>query len=93
MMGLLYIIFFAVYVLVSLLVILLCYRYTKRRYRRGWIGGVLSAFVIYNLVFWDWVPTVVAHKYYCATDAGFWIYKTLDQWNVENPGPCDPNLR
>jgi hypothetical protein len=44
------------------------------------------ALVMYHLVFWDWVPTVVAHQYYCATEAGFWVYKTVDEWKAENPG-------
>jgi hypothetical protein len=49
-------------------------------------GGGLAIFVMYNLVFWDWIPTVVMHKYYCSTQAGFWVYKTPEQWMQENPG-------
>jgi len=41
---------------------------------------------MYNLVFWDWIPTVAMHKYYCSTEAGFWVYKTVDQWKAANPG-------
>jgi len=26
------------------------------------------------------------HKYECATEAGFWVYKTPEQWEKENPG-------
>jgi hypothetical protein len=36
--------------------------------------------------FWDWIPTVAMHQYYCATEAGFWVYKTPEQWKKENPG-------
>jgi hypothetical protein len=36
--------------------------------------------------FWDWIPTVATHQFYCAKDSGFWVYKTLDQWEAENPG-------
>jgi hypothetical protein len=39
--------------------------------------------------FWDWLPTVAAHQYYCATESGFWVYKTLDQWKKENPGEME----
>ena len=49
--------------------------------RWGW-GAVL---VLYLIPFWDWLPTVATHQYYCAKDSGFWIYKTLDQWKAENP--------
>jgi len=40
---------------------------------------------MYLLVFWDHLPTLLLHKYYCATKAGFWIYKTPEQWKAENP--------
>lgn len=44
------------------------------------------ALVIYLPVFWDHIPTLLAHKYYCDKDAGFWAYKSAEQWRVENPG-------
>lgn len=48
--------------------------------------GLLAALVMFLIPCWDWIPTVVAHKYYCEKEAGFWVYKTLEQWKVENPG-------
>ncbi len=42
--------------------------------------------MMYLIPFWDWVPTVVAHKYYCEKEAGFWVYKTVDEWKAENLG-------
>lgn len=70
---------------------------TKRGWRwgiekKGWVGkkrylGAAIGFLIVCLpVFWDWLPTVATHQYYCAKEAGFWVYKTLDQWKAENPG-------
>lgn len=85
MIGLLYIVFFVVYGLVSVLIIYKSYGLTKARYGKGWVGGWLAVFVMYNLVFWDWIPVYVAHKYYCATQAGFWMYKSPEQWIKENP--------
>lgn len=41
---------------------------------------------MYLIPFWDWLPTVATHQYYCATEAGFWVYKTPEQWRKENPG-------
>ena len=41
---------------------------------------------MYLIPFWDWIPTVATHQFYCAKDAGFWVYKTLEQWKSENPG-------
>lgn len=41
---------------------------------------------MFLIPFWDWIPTVITHKYYCATEAGFWVYKTPKQWKSENLG-------
>lgn len=54
----------------------------KKRY----LGAAIGFLVVYLPVFWDFIPTVAVHQYYCAKDAGFWVYKTLDQWKQENPG-------
>lgn len=85
MIGLLYIIFFVVYGFVSIFIIYKSYGFAKARYGKGWIGGWLAVLIMYNLVFWDWVPVYVMHKYYCSTQAGFWIYKSPEQWVKENP--------
>ena len=86
MLGLVVLLFVGAYVLVSALVVWLVARWARKRNRRSWVWGGLAAFAMYNLVFWDWVPTVVMHRYYCATEAGFWVYKTPEQWVKENPG-------
>ncbi|HEY6093368.1 MAG TPA: hypothetical protein VIU93_00305 [Gallionellaceae bacterium] len=54
----------------------------KKRY----LGAAIGFLIVYLPVFWDWLPTVAVHQYYCAKDAGFWMYKTLEQWKAENPG-------
>lgn len=76
----------ALYLIVSLVVIVLTARVAKKQGRSPWRWGGAAALVMYLLVFWDHIPTVVAHKYYCEKEAGFWVYKTLDQWKAENPG-------
>lgn len=74
----------AIYFALSLWVMYRVLKWAAKNQRSGW-WGILALFVMYNLVFWDWIPTVVAHKYYCATEAGFWVYKTPEQWMKENP--------
>ena len=54
--------------------------------RKRYLGAAIGFLIVYLPVFWDWIPTVAVHQYYCAKDSGFWVYKTLDQWKVENPG-------
>lgn len=48
--------------------------------------ALLSAFSLFVFVFWDYYPTKWTHQYYCEKEAGFWVYKTLNQWKAENPG-------
>jgi hypothetical protein len=45
--------------------------------------------VMYLIPFWDWLPTVAVHQFYCAKDSGLWVYKTPDQWKAENPGVAE----
>lgn len=85
MIGLMVLMFFAVYLLVSIFVTRKVASWATANNRKPWLWGGLAAFVMYNLVFWDLIPTLVMHKYYCATQAGFWVYKTPEQWMKENP--------
>lgn len=85
MMGLMVLLAFAAYLGITLIVAITAARWARRNGRRGWLWGGVAAFAMYNLVFWDWIPTVALHKYYCATEAGFWVYKTPEQWAKENP--------
>lgn len=72
--------------LAFLIVILMAVRFAKRTGRSKWRWGIAGFLVVFLPIFWDWIPTVVMHKYYCATEAGFWVYKTVDEWKAENPG-------
>ena len=85
MIGLMVLGFFAVYLLVSIWVTSKAASWAKANNKKPWVWGGLAAFVMYNLVFWDLIPTLVMHKHYCDTQAGFWVYKTPEQWKVENP--------
>jgi hypothetical protein len=85
MEGLLFLGFFAVYFLCSFLVIKATVSWAKKRGRSAWRWGLLATFLMYNLMFWDWIPSVVLQSYYCKTEAGFWVYKSPEQWAAENP--------
>lgn len=86
MLGLVVIAFITAYLVISALVVLFAARWARKHNRNPWVWGGVAAFAIYNLVFWDLIPTLAMHKYYCATEAGFWVYKTPEQWVKENPG-------
>jgi len=74
------------YLLLSIVVVRWAIRYARDNGRSAKRWGWGAALVMYLIPFWDWLPTVATHQYYCAKDAGFWVYKTVDQWKAENPG-------
>ena len=76
----------ALYLIVSIAVVAFAARAAKRNGKRPWRWGGGAALVMYLLVFWDHIPTIVAHKLNCDKEAGFWIYKSPDAWKVDNPG-------
>ena len=81
-----------VYVIVLVAVTWFAYRWAaKRGLPRGkrWLAAAGGFLIVYLPVFWDHVPTLIAYKYYCEKEAGFWVYKTMDQWKAENPGVAE----
>ncbi|MBN1956656.1 MAG: hypothetical protein JXQ81_06645 [Desulfuromonadales bacterium] len=89
MIGLIMIAAFAVYLLVTIVVVRFTIRWARRNGRGVKRWAVVAVFVMYNLVFWDLIPTYVLYKYYCTTKAGFWVYKTPEEWKNENPGVAE----
>ena len=77
------------YLLLSIAVVVGAISYARRNGKSAKRWGSGAALVMYLLVFWDHIPTLVTHKYYCGKEAGFWVYKTVDQWKAENPGVAD----
>lgn len=84
MIGLMVLLGFGVYFIISSWVIHKTASWAERNNRSPRKWGWLAVFVMYNLVFWDLIPTLIAHKYYCDTQAGFWVYKTPEEWKQEN---------
>lgn len=75
-----------VYLIISIVMIIIGVRHARKKGFPGWKGGVLAAVVMYLLIFWDLIPFHIAHKYYCSTEGGFTLNKTLEEWKQENPG-------
>ena len=84
MIGLMFLGFFAVYFFVSFLVVKGTVSWAKRNSRNRWMWGFLSAFLMYNLVFWDSIPTLALYHYKNNVEAGFWVYETPEQWAIDN---------
>lgn len=58
----------------------------KKRIKLFWFAPILIWLV------WD-LPTIPLHKYYCSTQAGFFVYKTPEQWLKEHPEVTREELR
>ena len=78
-----------IYLIISLILITIGVKAARNRGKPGWKGGLLVAVIMYLILFWDWIPTYLTHKYYCETQGGYFLNKTLEQWEKENPGVLD----
>ncbi len=94
MLGLMLILVYGVFLLVIPAVLgLFVWRWAiKHEKRRAWSWGVAATLAIPILAFWDYYPTKWTHEYYCKKEAGFWVYKTFEQWKAENPSVLEALL-
>jgi hypothetical protein len=76
----------ALYLVLAIFVVTAAIKHAGKNGKSVGRWGWGAALVMYLIPFWDWIPTVAMHQYYCATEAGFWVYKTPEQWKKENPG-------
>ena len=86
MIGLAYILFFSVYGYLSVKAVKYAANWAAENDRSPRVWGFLAGFVMYNLVFWDFIPVYATHAYYCAKLGGLTVYKTPEEWTAENPG-------
>jgi hypothetical protein len=75
-----------VYFFTSLVAVAWAVSYAKKNGKSIKKWGWGAALVMYLIPLWDWIPSMAVHQFYCAKDAGFWVYKPLDTWEQENPG-------
>src|SRR3954469_18295691 len=85
-MGLVIFAAIGIYLLISIAVVMGAIKYAQRSERnpRYWAWGAIL--LMYLIPFWDLIPTIATHQFHCATSSDFWAYKTVKQWNAENPG-------
>jgi hypothetical protein len=53
----------------------------------AWAFGAVIALSL--PITWDAIPTWIAFKYYAHKESGLTVFKTLEQWKVENPGVAE----
>jgi hypothetical protein len=86
MLGLMVLLAIGLYFVILMVATYWGYRIFKNRSRKSAIYSGTTVFLaIFLPVFWDWIPTVIAHDYYCK-QAGFTEFKPVEQWKKENPG-------
>lgn len=85
MMGLLVLIVLGLYLALSVWLVVRISAFTKKHFRIGWPFGVLVGLIMYNLVFWDAIPTWYTHHHLCSTEAGLKVYQTPEDWAKVNP--------
>jgi hypothetical protein len=86
MFGLMVLLAIGLYFVILIFGTYFAYRFFKNRSRKLAIYSGTTVFLaIFLPVFWDWIPTIIAHDYYCK-QAGFTEFKPVEQWKKENPG-------
>lgn len=94
MIGLMYLMAAAVYLVIMTKAVGFAWKkgLTSGSRKRAWIYGALAFLLVYLPVFWDHIPTVIAHRHYCAKDGGVHVYKDPQEWLAEHKGEIE-NLR
>lgn len=71
---------------------LLAYKWAAKR---GWVerkrslAAAIAFLIIFLPMFWDWLPTIWLHSYYCEKYSGVTVTKTPEQWKQANPGVAE----
>lgn len=85
MIALSYLLAAAAYFALMFFVVRAAWRYgSKHSKQRAWAFAIVGFLVVYLPVFWDHIPTVLAHRYYCAKDGGLTVFKDPQQWLAEH---------
>ena len=87
MIGFIFLIAVFVYLALLIWFTRLAYRWAKAKDLskcKCWLAAAGGFLAVWLPVFWDFIPTQAANKYYCATQAGFTVHKTVERWVAEN---------
>lgn len=87
MIGLMYILAFVVYLAISAVVIVAVGRWAGRRGKSQWTWVIGTALVMYSLVFWDLVPTLIVREVLCARLPTTITTKPATAWAKEHSRP------
>jgi len=86
MFGLAILFGFFIYFWLCVGIVLIAVKWARSNEIKGWKLGLPVGIIMFMTVFWDLIPVYAVHNYQCKNNAGFIIYKTLDEWKLENQG-------
>lgn len=76
--------FYMLYFGISYFVVIIA-RKAGKTPRKKMVFAIIAGLIMYNLLFWELIPTFVMYNYYVRTQSGIRVYKTAEQWKEENP--------
>jgi hypothetical protein len=88
MIGIMMLLVAGTYIAIWILVVRFSYRLTFRvteSKKKSFSIAAAFFLIMYLVPLWDLIPTLIMHKYYCDNEAGFTVYKSLAEWEKENP--------
>lgn len=86
MLGFGYLLLFGLYFLLARAAVRAMGKWAKNRNKSVNLWRTLVGIGMLSIVFWDVIPVYGLYSYQCATEGGFTVYKTIDEWKKENPG-------
>lgn len=92
MIGLIAIIVLGALLLLACWVFVWTYRAKRRKGKSDKVAfawAVAAVLLLSSPITWDAIPTWIAFEYYANKEAQFTVFKTLEQWKVENPGVAE----
>lgn len=89
MIGLIYLLVMGGHLLLSIWLVIIAINSARKAGKPGWRYGVPVGFLMFSLLYWDLIPTLAIHRFYCISEGGSTINKTLERWKQENPGVAE----
>lgn len=87
--GLIVLVGLILYLILTLVLVIANARSARKEGKSGWVRGSVVLVFMYLLLFWDWIPVHVVIQHDCASEGGFTVNKTLNQWKAEKSGVAE----
>jgi len=92
MIGLMYLIAAVFYIWLMVVVVRFGWRVGGAKNgsrKRAAAYAFIGFLIVYLPLFWDHIPTLLMHRYYCSKDAGLTVYVSPEQWISDHQNEVD----